>query len=165
MSIEKTLNIELLSVASDLRKAFADNNVNASGRLSNSLEVVTKQINNSINGKLYASAYIDTVDTGRNENKTNSGGLLAGIREWLKFGKYGLPDTEAVARAITTNIAKRGSYLNRNKIDRKIVAGIVNDIRIANILKVLGIQAEEEIKKSIINLTKSFHGNSNNRHT
>jgi len=156
MTIEQTLNIELKKVADDLRKSFADNNVNASGRLSNSLEVITKQINNSINGKLLANSYIDTVDTGRAKNQTNSGGLLTAIREWLRFGKYGLPNTEAVARAITANIAKRGSYLNRNKIDRKIVSGVVNDLRIANILKVLGIQAEAEIRKNVINLTKSF---------
>lgn len=133
--INEALKTELTIIANDLRAAFAQNNVNASGALSNSLEVQISTSNTQINGKLLANSYIDTVDTGRAPNQTNSGGLLEGIRDWLRYGKYGLPNTERVAIAITRNIARKGSYLYRNKIDRKIVSGIINDNRIDKILE------------------------------
>jgi len=149
---EKALQSELNIIKRELQDAFSKNDVNASGALSNSLEVKIQTLSTKINGQLLAFAYIDTVDTGRAPNQTNSGGLLDGIRNWLSYGKYGLPNTERVAIAISRNIARKGSYLYRNKIDRKIVSSIVNDDRIDKIIIRLASEFETEV---INNLKKA----------
>ncbi|MGL5132407.1 MAG: hypothetical protein ACRC78_07760 [Planktothrix sp.] len=149
---EKALVAELNIIKRELQDSFAKNDVNASGALSNSLEVKVQTLSNKINGQLLAFSYIDTVDTGRAPNQTNSGGLLDGIKNWLLYGKYGLPNTEMVASAISRSIARKGSYLFRNKIDRKIVTSIVSDDRIDKIITRLSSEFEAEV---INNLKKA----------
>lgn len=65
-------------------------------------------------------------DKGRGENKSNTGGLVDAIYEWLKYKKYGISykdDKErlSIAIAIARKIAKEGSYKFRNIAKRTSV--------------------------------------------
>jgi len=101
-----------------------------------------------------AVSYLTATDTGRQANINNSGGLYDGIFEWLKYKKYGIDydseeERKSIAYAITTKIAKEGSYKYRN-IDKrtKVVLDAVNG-NIPRLLVDLGTSKKVEIQDNI----------------
>lgn len=125
--LKNLLDTELNFLVTDLKSELLKKNVNASGSLSKSLEVTIQEDKDTIIGRILANRYIDTIDKGRGKTTKFTGGLLEAIQEWLKLGKYNLPNTKGVAYAIVTNITKRGSYLHRNNINRNVVGSVFSE--------------------------------------
>ena len=108
-----------------------------------------------------AVSYLTATDTGRGANVNNTGGLYEGIFEWLKYKKYGIDyedekGRKAIAHAITTKIAKEGSYKFRNQDARtEVVLNAVNS-NIPRLLVDLGVSKKVEI---VNNINKSYGNN------
>ena len=130
----------------------------ASGRARDSVleenNVSIKESNDKTIFQKKAVSYLTATDTGRQANINNSGGLYDGIFEWLKYKKYGIDydseeERKSIAYAITTKIAKEGSYKYRN-IDKrtKVVLDAVNG-NIPRLLVDLGTSKKVEIQDNI----------------
>ena len=80
----------------------------------------------------YGLPYTPFIDAGRPKNKTNSGGLVQGIYDWLQYKKYDFDyenDKErlGIAIAISTNIAKEGSYKFRNNMQTDVFGQVIDE--------------------------------------
>lgn len=146
--IKEILEKQLGKVVKDLQTELANQNVNASGSLSRSLEVQIIENDTTIQGIVLANRYIGAVDKGRGPTKNFTGGLLQAIKQWVKLGKYGIdPNNKGIAYAITKNITKQGSYLFRNNINKNIVGNVVNQNKIDSIAKALEQESIKIISK------------------
>lgn len=149
--LKDLLKRELDKLATDLQDSLAQNNVNASGNLSRSIEVRIDDKEDTLIGQVLAERYIDFVDKGRGKTRNFTGGLLQAIKEWVKLGKYGInPSNEGIAYAITKKITNEGSFLFRNKINKNIVGKLLNENRLNDITK--------ELSKVDVFLTTNIKG-------
>ena len=107
------------SLKADIRKGLQAQNVNASGNASRSLRSeITKNTY-----KLFGASYIEPAEKGRGKNQSNTGGLFAGIYNWLQYKKYGITysddkERRSIAFAIMKKTANEGSYKFRNPAKR-----------------------------------------------
>lgn len=150
--ISEALKKELLNLSKDLKSELQNKNVNASGALSNSIEVKIFEKDNTFIGQILANRYIDTIDKGRGKTRNFTGGLFEAIKEWLQFGKYNLPNTDSVAYAITKNITNKGSYLFRNNINRNVVGSVLNENALNELSKKIAEKEKINIVNKLINL-------------
>ena len=108
-----------------------------------------------------AVKYITATDQGRKPNQTNSGGLFEAIYDWLQYKKYGIEysddkERKSIAYAITTKIAKEGSYKFRNVDKRtKVITKAINE-NIPKLLLDLGVTYKTDVTK---NIKESYNDN------
>lgn len=84
--------------------------------------------------------YYKSIDKGRAPNRTNSGGLVDGVYEWLGFRKYGFEWRDnkqrlGMAIAISKNIAKKGSSKFRGDTAKTDIFQSAINKAIPNLLK------------------------------
>jgi len=149
MTLRDILQQEGDQVVASLRNSLASNNVNASGRLSNSIQAEVNKAGDRLT--VSAFAYIFTTEDGRAPTKNPGPGVLRPrIREWLD--QKGVPEwpgmtRDAQAFVIARKIHKDGTRLFRRGGNSGVLSSVLTEELISRIsLKVLTEVGENAIE-------------------
>jgi hypothetical protein len=132
------LNLQGEAVITDLRQSFEKNKVNASGRLSASLESETTVTPAYTRLTVSALGYIFAAEEGRGPSKNSEGGVLfERILQWIDDKGLNIPekDKKGVAFAITKKIHEEGTRLYRKGTPSGVLSDILNETRINSIVE------------------------------
>lgn len=104
----------------DIRTALRENNINATGRLSASVQSTVTDNRNFIRLTVTALAYIATVDIGRQPTKNRGGGefTVDKIKEWLVAKRVAIPvkyTLDSYAYVVWRKINREGTVQYRSK--------------------------------------------------
>ena len=96
-------------VANDIKTQLKTSGISATGNLVDSVKV------EMVSGQYVITAidYFTEALEGTKPNSVPFNQLQTRIREWLKLGKYGLPNNEGIVQAISRNIHTKGSWRHR----------------------------------------------------
>lgn len=115
-----------------LRQSFRDNNVNASGRLSDSVESKVVQTGmNAASLQVSMFRYGLTSEDGRGPTVNNGPGqLLAKIRKWIDDKRLNIPQDQKIslAHAITKTIHREGTLQYRKTLQTGRGSGVISDV-------------------------------------
>lgn len=109
-----------------LRKKLAERIPDATGKTSESLEVVVSESQ----GSLLGAPHVGALEYGRGPRKNiEDQGMQDAIKEWLQI--RGLPASDSNARSLTWYINKHGTVANRifkaTGKSTEIISGIINE--------------------------------------
>ena len=126
---------------SKLRQSFASKGVNASGRLSRSVESVVTETQNFTSLQVSMFEYGVTSEVGRGPTKNSGpGDLLRRIRQWIDDKGLNIPtnEKEGMAYAITKKIHREGTLqFQKTKATGKgsgAISNVVNEELIDDII-------------------------------
>ena len=113
----------------DIRTALDRNNINASGRLSASVQSVYTENTNTYRIQVMALAYIGTVDVGRGATKNSTGDFkVQDIESWIIAKRIAIPagkNLRQLAYAIYVSINRRGTNQYRSR-QRNIIRDAID---------------------------------------
>ena len=151
MASKKAFQVFDKRLQSEIRTGLRASGVVASGKSSRELR---SEIGNT-KYKLFGVDYYQEIDKGRGPNRTNSGGLRAGIYEWLQYKKYGFnwkddKERASLSFAISRSIAKKGSFKHRNKGRQTKIFNTAIEKSLPLLGAELAKQRAEEIERSLV---------------
>lgn len=157
--IKKILQQQGESVIGRLRESFASNNVNASGKLSATLEADVEESSQLVRLVVDAEGYVFTSEDGRGPTRNSGdGSLVTRIRQWMD-DKGGFSGTDqqknSIAYAITTNIHKKGTRLFRRGGNSGVLSDVINDSLLSELENEIADGVEQTVFEAIGNAGKN----------
>ncbi len=147
MSIESILREEGQGVVSALRKSLEERNVNATGRLSRSIEEQVTEKRDEFRLQVSAFAYARFTEDGRGPGKGKypPSFLKGKILQWLDAKRIPLWEgytRKGQAAAIAFRIHKSGSKLFRDGGNSGVLSEVLNDQTLGRIVRRIASETE-----------------------
>lgn len=155
-------------IIADIIKDYDSKGMRASGQFAKNLESRASQQGTKIIGEIYGLSYAEQLNSGRGPTskfaKRGSPTLFEKIQEWIVYKKiqpYGRRTIDAVVRAITFSIHKRG--WKRDILD--LINDVLTNKRVSDVIDRIGVAHVDLFVEAIITELKKLNlsnVNSNN---
>lgn len=147
MSVKAIFDKSAQAIITDIRSNMVAENVNATGRTSQSLEYSATETSMEIRGD---KAFI-WVERGRRPGRKPP---FSPILEWVEARGIGGDNPVATAWRVVNSIGKRGSVTFRGAEFRDIYTKVVTDARVSAILNEVGAYRLATAKSNIVDAFK-----------